>query len=260
MKTAPIQSVFSAALLAQESSPPSGLRTWNGSDPTVRFAVYRNNMRASLARALADSFPVVQQLVGEEFFRAMALAFIQASPPRSPVLLEYGSGFADFVASFEPAASLPYLADVARLEHRRVQSFHAADAQPLQAQHFQASLAQADRLPGLRLQLHPSVFLLRSQFAVASLWQLHQAEQDSSRDEGLAALDLSVGEDLAVSRPGFEVRVQVLPPGAFECLVALQQGAALGDALVAGSDKAGFELQVVIDLLVHGELFTKITS
>src|SRR5919108_3746086 len=62
-----------------------------------RFAVYRNNVVASLTSALAERFPVVQRLVGEEFFRAMARAYVTQEPPRSPVLLHYGATFPAFV-------------------------------------------------------------------------------------------------------------------------------------------------------------------
>lgn len=66
------QSAFAAALLNPDLPCPGGLSTWNGSAPATRFAVYRNNVTVSLVDALADTFPVLQALVGEEFFRAMA--------------------------------------------------------------------------------------------------------------------------------------------------------------------------------------------
>jgi hypothetical protein len=113
------QGDFSQALLDADSPIPIGLTTWNGSDPAGRFAVYRNNVFASLIDALADTYPVMLALVGNEFFRAMAKVFVQTNPPRSRVLACYGSGFADFVEDFYPARSLPYLADVARLEIAR---------------------------------------------------------------------------------------------------------------------------------------------
>ena len=124
------QTAFAQALLDPERDCPSGLTTWNGSDPVMRFAVYRNNVMLSLIDALADTFPVTQELVGEEFFRVMAKHFVQAQPPRSRLLAFYGDSFADFVDSFAPAAPVPYLADVARLEMCRVRAYHAADVPP----------------------------------------------------------------------------------------------------------------------------------
>ena len=65
------QADFAAALLDPQRPCPDGLFSANGADPASRFAVYRNNVQSSLVNALADSYPVVLQLVGEEFFRAM---------------------------------------------------------------------------------------------------------------------------------------------------------------------------------------------
>ena len=78
---------WAQALLDPEADCPPGLTTWNSSDPATRFAVYRNNVVCSLVDGLAAAFPVVQALVGEDFFRAMAAVFVRRAPPRSPVLL-----------------------------------------------------------------------------------------------------------------------------------------------------------------------------
>lgn len=87
-----VQSALAAALLDPDAPCPVGLTAWNGSDPARRFAVYRNNVVVSLIDALAATFPVTLELVGEEFFRAMAGVFVRAVPPTSALLAEYGGG------------------------------------------------------------------------------------------------------------------------------------------------------------------------
>ena len=172
----PTQSGFVRALLDPTLPAPPGLATWNGSDPALRFAVYRNNVVVSLVAALADTFPVVRELVGADFFTAMARLYVAEQPPSSPVLAHYGDGFADWVGQFEPAAAVPYLADIARLERARVRAYHAADAPLLGADTIAAQLADPERLPAARLQLHPSVTVLASPWAVVSLWAAHQGQ------------------------------------------------------------------------------------
>ena len=98
------QAAFSAALLDIVLPCPDGLCSANGADPASRFAVYRNNVQGSLINALADSYPVVRQLVGDEFFRAMAGVFVQSHPPHSPLMSDYGRELADFISEFEPAS------------------------------------------------------------------------------------------------------------------------------------------------------------
>ena len=104
---------FSAALLNPAVAPPSGLVGPDGMPSPRRFAVYRNNVVVGLTEALKSNFPAVARIVGDAFFLAMARAYAAASPPVSPVLLAYGGNFPDFIAAFEPAADLTYLADVA---------------------------------------------------------------------------------------------------------------------------------------------------
>jgi hypothetical protein len=43
---------------------------------------------------------------------------VRIEPPLSPILLKYGGRFPTFIETFRPTSSLPYLADVARLEWR----------------------------------------------------------------------------------------------------------------------------------------------
>ena len=132
--------VFASALLSPDESCPQGLFSYNGADPASRFAVYRNNVHSSLINALAAGYPVTLQLVGDEFFRAMAGVYVQGFPPTSALINEYGGDLADFIQGFAPAASVPYLADVARLERLRVRAYHAADAVALDQQDVIAAL------------------------------------------------------------------------------------------------------------------------
>lgn len=210
-----------------QSPEPSGLVTWNGSDPGQRFGVYRNNVMASLIAALADTFPVVEQLVGREFFRAMAGRFVQAHPPQSPVLACYGDAFPAFVAGFAPASSLPYLPDLARLELAYLAAFHAADADPLDPVVWQALLADAGALPNRRFRFQPALRVIRSEYAIASLWAAHQ--EDALRTP--AEVDPGAPEIAWVMRRGWQVGIHAATAADTAFLVAMMAGQTLGRAL-----------------------------
>lgn len=244
------QATFAAALLDPALPCPQDFRAWNGSDPSTRLAVYRNNVIGSLVDALADTFPVTQQLVGDEFFRAMAAVFVRSAPPRTRILAFYGEAFPGFVAGFEPAASVPYLADVARLEMARVHAFHAADAEPVSDEAVALALAHADCADALRLVLHPSLSVLDSAFAMVSIWAAHQGDGD------LAAIDTDAAEQALVLRQGLDVLVLRLPSGVAEFVRALQQGRLLGEAAAdALGAAAGFDLAAALGLcLAHGAI------
>lgn len=246
------QAAFAAALLTPDLPCPAGLRAWNGSDPSARLAVYRNNVVSSLIDAVADTFPVTQELVGEEFFRAMASVFVRQHPPRSRILAHYGAEFADFVDGFAPARAVPYLADVARLERSRVLAYHAADADPLTAAMLGVAMSSGEDLGALQLVCHPSTSVVVSEHAIVSLWAAHQGEGD------LSAVDTAVPESALVIRPGLDVLVLQLPPGAARFVIALQAGAGLADAsALAAGEAADFDLPNVLALLMrHGALIS----
>ena len=219
----PFQQTFASALLDLEQPIPHGLRVPVAADPGRRFAVHRNNMMAGLQRALAARFTAVAKIVGAEFFNAMARAFVLAYPPRSPVLACYGDQFPDFIDAFAPVRGVAYLADVARIEAARTRAYHAADAVPVGADAFAALPSEAATT--MRLELHPSVEIIRSLHPVVTIWAMNSGER------ALAPIENWRGEDALVARPHLEVEIRVLPPGGAEFLLALAAGRPLGEAV-----------------------------
>lgn len=218
---------FAAALLDPELPVPSGLVGPDGEPSLKRFSVYRNNVVAGLTDTLKDAFPAVHRLVGTDFFRAMARVYVAIEPPRSPIMLDYGAGFPDFIGSFEPAASLPYLADVARIERAWTEAYHAPEASPLELAAFAA--IDPEQLPAIRLRLHPSVRFVRSRFPALTIWQMNVG------DGVPAPLDLDAGgEDALIARPLADVEVRSLPMGSLEFIQALANGRSILAALEAG--------------------------
>ena len=249
------QRCFAEALLEPEQACPPGLITWNASDPARRFAVYRNNVIVSLVDALADTFAVTQDLVGEAFFRAMARVFAYTNPPTSRLLVFYGETFPDFIERFPPAASLPYLADVARLEFLRLRAYHAADVAPVRSEDIVAVLADEDKLPDLGLALHPSLAVLDSAAAVVALWAAHQGIG------ALATLVPDVPETALIVRDGLDVEVMSIPRASGVFIAAVKRGATLGDAMAAAqSVDRDFDATLPLALLIQKSAITALYS
>jgi len=221
---------FADALLDAGAAPPDGLVAWHGGPVARRFGVYRNNVVCGLVDALGKRFPVCAQLVGDDFFRAMAGVFVRLAPPRSSILADYGDGFADFIESFAPARELVYLPDVARLEFSIGCAYRAADAEPLAIEAL-AALEPSD-YARKSFALHPSLRWMRSRFPVVSIWRAHVA------GAALADIDLSIGEDALAARPHLDVTARVLPPGGVAFLEALTAQASLAAAAGRGGDAA----------------------
>jgi hypothetical protein len=243
-----IETAFAAALLDPDMPAPSTITPAHRS----RFAIYRNNLALSLVEALAARFPVVRQLVGEDFFAGAARLFIQEHPPTSPMLAFYGEGFGDFLDRLPACAELPYLRDLARLEAARTQAYHAADATPLGPDTL-AHLSP-EELGDLRCTLHPAVALVESAHPIVTIWAMNSGER------ALAAIDDWQAETALISRPTFEVEVHALPPGGGVFLGALARGARLAEAAAAAQTAAAdFELAVNLAALFCIGLITHIS-
>lgn len=245
------EETFVRALLDPDLPPPVDLKATHGKPPLRRFAVYRNNVVAGLAGALAEGFPICLRLVGEEFFQAMAQRYVRLSLPRTPMLFEYGEDFADFVSEFEPARSLPYLADVARLEYALGRAYHAQDAAPLSLDSLRSLPLQL--LEAATVSFHPSTQVVPSPYPIVSIWRANMAP-DPPR-----ILRLSHGEDALVVRPRLNVEAHVLPAGGSAFIEGLMEGGTFGMALSAASRRAqNFDLSANIHLLLASEALTAI--
>ena len=198
----------------------------NALAPADRLSIYRNTSRTALTNALRLNFPAVQRLVGEDFFAAAAESFIRCEPPCTAWLDFYGEGFAEFLQSFEPAASLIYLPDVARLERAVGHALHAVDAEPLEySQLLDIELSVQGRVC---FTPHPSVSLVFSRYPVDVIWRSVLAQDDAA----LAAIDLTGGAvRLLVDRRVGEIEVTRMDERQWKFAEALFAGHSLSAAL-----------------------------
>lgn len=218
-----------------------------------RLNVYRNNVFYSLTGSLSDLYPVVNKLVGEDFFRATATEFVRVSPPKNGRILEYGADFPDFLSAFEPAKPLPYLADVARLEWAWHQAYHGQDSIPLSPEKLQSF--PPERMAEISFNLHPTSQFLQSDFPVDQIWS---ANQEKAEDQ---EIDLGQGGAfLQVIRPELDVEVRQLSEGAFTFLVACRNGSTLGEAYEAAvSREPQLDLTKMLSDFLLGGTFIEAT-
>ncbi len=234
---------FAAALLDPNRPTPADLLGPDGKQADRRFAVYRNNVAVGLTDVLSAAFPVVEKLVGTEFFAAMAGQFLRLHPPQSRIMMLYGAEFAAFLASFSPVAAYPYLPDVARLEQALRESYHAADATPLTAA-ILATIPEARWLDS-RVRFVPSVRLIRSAWPIHAIWLANTA--------GGPAPTMRA-EDVLILRPEFDPHPHLVPSGGGAFLSQLLSGATMAAALAPA--EPDFDLSALLTLLMNGSAIT----
>jgi hypothetical protein len=197
------------------------------SDPAMARAltIYRNTSARAAQDALADNFPVIGALVGDDAFSACAAAFCSAHPPSDPRLCYFGDGFDDFLAGYPPFLDLPYLPDVAALERLCTEALFAADADPFDGRTF-----DLDRPLGL----HPATRFARFSSPAVAIWQAHQSEADP---DSVASIEWD-GCIALVTRPG-PVVVTALDASTAVFVDRCMAGATLGETAAAAIDAGG---------------------
>lgn len=241
---------FARAIVHGETPSPRIDSSYSNYPLATAIEVYRNNYRGNLHDALAGAYPVIKQLVGDDFFRMMALRFIERHPSRSANLHRYGAELADFLARFEPAQTLAYLPDVATLEW----ASHSAYFEPDQAILDLARLARfpAEQHPYLIFSVNPAIRIVRSRYPINAIWQAHQPGADSDFH-----IDLDSGQCIAmVCRKADRVQVIELAEAEAAFLQSLQAGLPLGKATAATLERhPEFDIQTtLLKLVAHDAL------
>lgn len=224
-----LQRAFGAFLLSEADDAACRHIVEDGFGAAERCRIYRNTCRSTLIAALRMTYPVVDRLVGREFFDAAAGEYALAHPPASGYLNEYGGGFADFLAGFEPAGALFYLPDVARFEWALSAAANAPDAPVLDARALAA--VDAEHHASLCFEPHPSLRLLLLSFPADRIADAVVAGDEAA----MAHVDFSDGPiALAVHRGPDGLEVERLGTSAYAFASRLCAGEPLG-ALVETS-------------------------
>jgi len=224
-----LQRTMRTALLAGSDTPPSTV-TGGALDAAARLRIYRNNVLGNLTGALRLTFPAVERLVGADFFAGAAARFVSAAPPASADLYEYGAAFPGFLATFEPAQSIAYLPDVARLEWAVNQALHAVFTPALTADALLDVPEQQQA--GLTFAAHPSLSLLALAHPAKAVWEAVLNEDATVRTSSLAAIDISAaGDTLAVLHSTGGLALLDLSQAVYDLACALTDGQCLADAL-----------------------------
>jgi len=193
--------------------------------------IYRNNRRVTLIKTLCNMYSVCEALVGHRFFWQMSREYVNTHPSTSPTLQDYGETFHPFIATFPPAAPLPYLPDVARLEwiiHRTTIGVNATSLEP-----DSLTKVKPEQYEQLVLPLIDNSTLFYSPYPVDKIWIANQT--DSQND---FTIDLFEGEcRLFIWRQDHNIRLDRVTTLEWELLTLLSQKLPLHSLLEKEMDK-----------------------
>jgi hypothetical protein len=135
------------------------------------LAVYRNTGLLGSITAIADNFPTVAQIIGPKAMQAVAAEFVEASPPRSPILANYGAEFPCWLEAHPLADELPYLPGVASIDRLWVEAHLAADAPEFGLEDLVR--LTADEWARCRVTLHSATRIGWFTTPAPSIWVAH---------------------------------------------------------------------------------------
>jgi hypothetical protein len=222
-----LQARFAAAVFG-DTAEPSMLRVQAaGIAPELRLGIYRNNLQEGFTKTLALEFPVIQRLVGEDYFRQLALRFLAHHPSRSGDLHHIGAPFAAFLRGEFVGTTYEYFAEVAALEWAWQECLVAEDDEALDPKALQA--VPPHDYVHLQFALRKAARLLESAFPIMSIWEVNQPG-----DNVAEIIDLASGpEFVLVHRVAGCARTTRLSAGEFSLLSGLASAEPLGAALDA---------------------------
>jgi uncharacterized protein (UPF0276 family) len=199
-------------------------------------SVYRNNLMSSLTTALELAFPVTLALVGDQFFRQAARAFIRSQPPREPYVAGYGAEFPDFLAAAPGTENIPYVADTAKLDWLTGRIALRDPVSALTAEHL-AQATQHSKPDRLVFQLQESLAYFSSSFPVDKIWSYVR-----TGDEAIPGIQAERCF-LELFHDGGSIRLRPLDEANFKFRQALNAGLPL-----AAADAAARDADVFFDL------------
>lgn len=250
---------FALALLDPKQKVPDGLFDGAAQPAGRRFNVYRNNIAVSLTEALRIGFPVVSKLIGRQNMDGLAGIFLRAHPPTSPLMMQYGADFPDFLAGTAQLAHLGYLPDIARLELAIRRSYHAGDAVAIAPECLGEITTQA--MMRATFTMAPTVQLVRSDWPIFDIWRNNTDENVPKPQAGVRAGVRAGAQDVLVTRPDFDPLPQLLPPGGAAWITGLMNGLNVEEALDAAlTETPGFDLTTPLTLLLQGGALTSLNQ
>ena len=232
---------FRHAILDPKAPIPAGILDGKNQVQRRGFNVHRNNVTVSLTNALEETFPVIRELIGHRIFHETALAFLRQNPPKSPVMMHYGSDLPEFLKVYPLTADIAYLPDIARLELALRESYHEADAATIEPAEVQAYVSKNPT--GARLGLSPSVRLVQSVWPIFAIWRFNMVEGGPKPE--MAA------EDVLSVRTDFDVAPHLLPDGGQSFIKALSDGHSIKAAVDAAMNRSeAFDLSQTLKILI----------
>ncbi len=206
------------------------LRLPAGTDADSRLAVYRDGYPSRIAESLQDTYPALFNILGQGSFRNLVRRYLGATDVRHYRLAEVGLDLPAYCIDDALTKDLGFLPDLALLEWRLLEAFHAHLESPVAPQSITA--LSAEQWETVRFDFQKACSVVESAWPVHDLWSARETPRD--------AIDLDLEDrpqSCLVFRRGDEVACERIPAGEAQLTRSLVEGSTLSDAVEALADQ-----------------------
>lgn len=170
-----LQSVFQSYLLHGGDAMLQRISSTKKVSAQQRLAIYYDAYRLRLLEALDSNYPVLHTWVGDDAFRNLGLAYIEAHPSKHFSIRYFGHRLPQFLSTADVFRDKPYVGEMAALEWAVSEAFDASDS-PIVSLNEVAAIPP-DAWPEMQFQLIPSMRLVELRWNVSLIWNAIKAEQ-----------------------------------------------------------------------------------
>lgn len=125
---------------------------------------------SKLLDLLQADYPVLHQLIGDDYFTVMGCRYFQRHPVAEDSTARFGEQLSDFLKKEKPYVHVPSLADVADFESAHRRAVVEAPALEVVTPGYLQALAP-EMWAGLTFSLHPALTMIRLEWNAPQIWQ-----------------------------------------------------------------------------------------
>ncbi|MFK5985455.1 MAG: DNA-binding domain-containing protein [Pseudomonadota bacterium] len=136
----------------------------------LRLDIYSIAYRLRLMEALADTFPSLHTLVGDQRFAQLASDYIDDNPSQHFSLRYFGHQLSSWLENYPLTESFPILVEMTAFEWSLREAFDAADEMPLTTEELHS--VPPEQWNNLVFTFHPSVQRINLLWNTPQLWKV----------------------------------------------------------------------------------------
>ena len=159
-----LQACFSRSVMENSTD----IEPWLAESETPALAIYSNAYRIRLKETLANDYPALAQLLGENEFTSLASDYNSTNPSESYSLRYYGQYLSAFLSSNTVYKLQPYLAELATFEWALTDIFDQVDTPVVNVEMMNSIPLEA--WPTLKVKLQSTLRWLSFYWNIADIY------------------------------------------------------------------------------------------